>query len=537
MSAKASTPVRPRVISEPLGGSALSLAVQTRGLPAELQLWRPSSLDGWREHAERVRNGASAQWLEAIRPAIAANGLAAKRLERVVGTGAGIDRGIVVTTGQQPGLFGGPLYTLAKALSALGLADALERTLGIPTAPVFWAATDDADFLEACVAHVTDADGLRELKVETRPPAGTAMADAPLGDVTALLDQLRKASGSAAHSAFFELAHTAFSGKRTMGDAYVRLLRGLLEPLGIAVMDASHPAVRDAARPILQEAIDRAPEVARATAECAAAIHRAGFEPQVEDDRGLTLVFATERGGIKRRLSVEEAGKVGRSGRPKAVLSPNVLLRPVVERALLPTVAYVAGPGELAYFTQANAVAAALDRAPVVGVPRWSCTIIEPFAERALQRLGVEYLEVRDLHGLERRLATASLPESVAAAWKRLQEQLHASVRELGAAVESASLMPPTVIEGLERSLAHRMSRAERRLIAAAKRRDDRVRRDLAMLSAALFPHGQRQERVLNYIPMLARSGEALLEEMQGAAATHARSLLDAERPEPVAAR
>jgi len=540
MSAKASTPVRPRVLTEPLGGSPLSLAVQARRLPADLQLWRPSSQDAWRAHADRVRHGASAQWLDAIRPAIAASGVAAKRLERVAGVGGGAgggtDRGIVVTTGQQPGLFGGPLYTLAKALSALGLADALERTLGIPAAPVFWAATDDADFLEACVAHVADAEGLRELKLDGRPPAGTPMADVPLGDMKALLEQLRKASGSAAHSAFFELAPTSFAGKRTLGEAYVLLLRGLLEPLGIAVMDASHPSVRDAARPILTEALERAPDIAVATADRAAAIRRAGFEPQVEDDRGLSLVFVIEK-GIKRRLSVEESRALARAVSPGTALSPNVLLRPVVERALLPTVAYVAGPGELAYFTQANAVAAALDREPVVGVPRWSCTVIEPFAERALRRLGVEYLEVRNLHALERRLATASLPEGVAASWKRLQEHVHSSVRELAAAVESESLMPPTVMEGLERSLAHRLTRAERRLIAAAKRRDERVRRDLAVLSAALFPHGQRQERVLNYIPMLARSGEALLDEMRAAAATHARSLLDAERPEPVAAR
>lgn len=534
MSPKDPTSARPRVITEPLGGSPLSLAVQSGRLPGDLQLWRPETLGAWKEHADRVRNDTPPAWLDAIRPAMTPGGAAAKRLERVATTGAGPARGIVVTTGQQPGLFGGPLYTLAKALGALGLADALERQLDIPVAPVFWAATDDADFLEACVAHLADADGLHQLKLDERPPAGTPMADAPLGDVTALLEQLRKASGSAAHGEFFDVARTSFSGNRTLGEAYVRLLRGLLEPLGIAVMDASHPAVRDAARPILAEALERAPDIAVATADRAAALRRAGFEPQVEDARGLSLVFVIEK-GIKRRLSVEEARKFGRAGEAasKAALSPNVLLRPVVERALLPTVAYVAGPGELAYFTQANAVAAALDRARVVGVPRWSCTVIEPFAERALRRLGVDYLEVKELHALERRLATASLPEQVAAAWKRLQEQVQKSVRDLGAAVDSTSLMPPTVIAGLERSLAHRLSRAERRLIAAAKRRDENVRRDLGVASAALFPLGQRQERVLNYIPMLARSGDGLLEEMRIAAATHALSLVDAKRPEP----
>jgi bacillithiol biosynthesis cysteine-adding enzyme BshC len=529
------TPARSRVITEPLGGSPLALAVQTRQLPSSLQPWWPSSLDEWRGQVERVRPApvkGRDTWLDAIRPALAPSGAASERLDRVVA-----ERGIVVTTGQQAGLLGGPLYTLAKAITSLCLADAIEQTLGIPAAPVFWAATDDADFLEASVAYVADADGLQGLKLEKRPPAGTPLSLAPLGaEVKPLLEHLRTACGSAAHAAYFELARTAFTRERTLGDAYVRLLRELLEPLGIAVMDSSHRAYRDAARPILTEALRRAAEIARATSERAAAIRQAGFEPQVEDDRGLSLVFALEN-GVKRRLSVEDARKYASADASQPALLPNVLLRPLVERELFPSVCYVAGPGELAYFTQANAVAGALGRDRVVGVPRWSCTIIEPFAERALRRLGVQYHEVRDIHALERRLATAALPDSVAAAWKRLQEQVRDSVRVLGAAVQDVSLMPPSVIEGLERSLAHRLGRAERRLIAAAKRRDERVRRDLEVVSAALFPMGKRQERVLNYIPMLTRGGEALVEDMKREAATHALSLLHAERAEPVAAR
>lgn len=519
-----------RVVSEALGGSPLSLAVQTRRLPADIQPWWPTTTDDWRTHADRVRKAASSKWLEVLRPALAPSGPAAERLHH-----AAAERGIVVTTGQQAGLFGGPLYTLSKALTALSLAEALEQQLGIPAAPVFWAATDDADFLEAAVASAADADGLHEFRLASAPPAGTPMSLAPLADVRPLLARLRRAAGSAAYSEYFELTREAFTRERTLGAAYVRLLRALLEPLGIAVLDSSHEAYRDAARPILTEALGKAAEVARATAERAAAIRRAGFEPQVEDDRGLSLVFAIEK-GVKRRLSVDNAPALSHTS-ARADLAPNVLLRPVVERELLPTVAYAAGPGELAYFAQSNAVASALGREQVVGVPRWSGTVIEPFADRALRRLGVAHHEVRDLHGLERRLATAALPERVATAWKRLQEQVHESVRALGSAVREEALMPPAVIEGLERSLAHRLSRGERRLLAAAKRRDERVRHDLMVVSAALYPRGQRQERVLNYIPMLSRAGSELLNDMRREAASHARALVEAEKPEAVAAR
>lgn len=522
-----SKPTHSRVITEPLGGSPFSLAVQTRRLPAELQPSWPSTLDEWKAHAGRVRGGANNGWYEALGPAFTASGPAAQRMERSAN-----GKGIVVTTGQQAALFGGPLYTLAKALTALGLADTLEQQLGIPVAPVFWAATDDADFLEASVTSAADADGLRELKLDKRPPAGTPMALAPLLDVQPLLERLRKACGSAAHAAYFELAREAFTEERSMGDAYVRLVRGLLEPLGIAVMDSSHKSYRVAARPILTDALRRAPEIARASAERAAAIRALGFEPQVEDERGLSLVYVIEN-GVKRRVPVDEAGKV--AGASTLILAPNVLLRPVVEREILPTAAYVGGPAELAYFAQANAVASVLGRDQLVGVPRWSCTVIEPFAERALERLGARSDEVRDLAALERRLATAALPENVASKWKRLGEQVRTSVQELNRAVQEAKLLPPTVIEGLERSIAHKLSRTERRLLAAVKRREERLRRDLNTVSAALFPLGQRQERVLNYVPMLARGGPQLIDDMSSAARAHALSLVRAERAEPVA--
>lgn len=514
-----------RVLSEPLGGSALSQAVQRGELPTELQPFRPTTHSEWRDHAGKVRRGASPRWLEQLRPAFSPSGRAAERLERVAA-----EQGIVVTTGQQAGLFGGPLYTLAKALSALGLADALERELGIPAAPVFWAATDDADFLEASVIHVAHADGLLELRSQAAPPAGTPMAAAPLGDVTPLLEQLRAACGSASHASYFEAARAAYRPDATVGGAYVELLRALLEPLGIAVMDSSHPAYLSTARETMTRALQRAPELAHATSANADAIRALGFEPQVVDDRGLALVFLAD-GSTKRRLSVDEARALGQGGAPaSATLSPNVLLRPVVERALLPTVAYVAGPGELAYFAQVKVVASVLDLPAPVAVPRWSGTVIEPFAARALQRLQVSAEEVRDVHALERRLAVEALPDGVSSAWKRVGDDLHAALTSLDRAVAEVQLVPPAVLEGLRRSLTHRLARAERRLLAAMKRRNESVRRDLTVARDALYPLGKRQERVLNFIPMLTRHGETLLNDLTAAAAAHAASLVASPR-------
>lgn len=516
-----------RVISEPLGGSGLSKAVQDGRLPLALQPWRPSSAAQWREHVERLRPR-TGSWAATLGPAISASGPAAARLDAVIAA-----RGVLVTTGQQAALFGGPQYTLAKALTALALADTIQQETGVPAAPLFWAATDDADFLEASVAHVADADGVRALRLSSRPPPGTMMSATPLrrAEIDALFGELRRACGSAAHAEYLDMARSAFSGRAPLGGAYVALMRALLEPLGIPVFDSSHDAYRAAARPLLAEALMSAGAIAAALAENAAAIRAAGFEPQVQDDRGMSLVFEV-REGKKRRIGLGEVAAAGNA----PALSPNVLLRPLTERELMPTVAYVGGPGEIAYFTQANAVAAALHRAPLVVVPRWSCTVIERFADRSLRRLGVDWRELKDVHALERRLAVSALPSDVASAWKQLRERVHTALEEFAAAAGRHDLLEPPVLEGLARTIDHKLSRGERRLLAAARRRDQRARRDLAVASAALFPLGARQERVLNFIPMLARGGGALLDAMRHAAAAHASTLVRTARREAAAA-
>ncbi|MGH7638302.1 MAG: bacillithiol biosynthesis protein BshC [Gemmatimonadaceae bacterium] len=517
-----------QVITEPLGGSPLSRAMQQRSLTPTLHPWSPETKEEWAAHVTRARRRAATDWYARIESAIDPRGPAATRVARVVA-----ERGVLVTTGQQAALFGGPLYTIAKALTALTLADAIEAQLGVPAAPLFWAATDDADWVEARAAHVADGDGLHELALAAPPPAGTIMAHVklPRHEMRALTAGLKRSCGSATDPRYLALASAAFSAG-TLGGAYVSFLRELLQPLGIAVFDSSHDAYRQAARPMLLGALASAEAIARALAEQAAEIRRAGFEPQVQDERGLSLVFEIVA-GTKRRLAIDEAK---RAGDRTTALAPNVLLRPLVERELMPTVTYVGGPGEIAYFTQTNAVARSLDCDPLVVAPRWSGTVIEPFAARALRRLGVEWRDVKDLHTLERRLAAAALPRDVAAAWKRLREQLHASMRDVADAVGRHDLLEPPVLEGLERGIEHRLSRGERRLLAAVKRREERTRRDLGAVSAALFPLGGRQERVLNYVPMLCREGETLMQQLRSAAAEHAASVLRAAPAEAVAA-
>src|SRR5579884_1247638 len=207
---------QPVIRTEQLGGSPLSRAAQA----GQLDRWyppRPRDLSAWKAHCRTVTDSIDPGWRDRLGPAFGARGPAAERLDA-----AASGRGLVVTTGQQPGLFGGPLMTLIKAVSARALADALTFSLGIPVAPVFWAATDDADFDEAARVSVALPDGARELTLDPTAPAGTPMANVAMGDdVARLRDVLRQACGSAPHPAFLEAAERVYHPGASVGDAYV----------------------------------------------------------------------------------------------------------------------------------------------------------------------------------------------------------------------------------------------------------------------------------------------------------------------------
>lgn len=511
-----------RVISQEIAGSALASAAQ-RGLASEWYPERPHGADGWRSYLEGVaaahRSGA---WLPLLASAFGARGNAASRLDRVAKAG-----GVVVSTGQQAALFGGPLYTLIKALSALAVADALEQETGVPAAPVFWAATDDADYEEACWAAFALTGGLRTVRLPPADRAGVPMNRVPLRGVEPLFDALVTASGSAVDSRPIEIVRETFTSGATLGNAYLRLLRDVLEPLSIPVLDASHAAVREGAVPMLRRALERAGDLERALRARHDAIRAGGYVPQVEHLPDLTLVFAEQPDGEKRRIPVREASQ--HTGSTAASLGPNVLLRPVIERFLMPSACYVAGPGEFAYFAQVSAVADTLQSARPLPVPRWSATILEPRIERLLDRLGLTREELRDKQGVETRLARAALPTSVHATLRALRKDLASGVAALEES-DRDKLVPAASLEGVRHSIEHRLDRLERRYAAGVKRRQVEMMRDVSTAAAALYPNGKPQERVLNFIPFLARYGAPLLDAMRSEAATYARSLLGASK-------
>ncbi|MEP7065939.1 MAG: bacillithiol biosynthesis BshC [Gemmatimonadota bacterium] len=513
----------PLVVTMPFGGARLTRAALAGTVPPQWCAQAPHGANGWGARAREVMADAKVRdWAGVLAPALAATGAAAERLARSAG-----GKGVVVTTGQQPGLFGGPVYTWSKALSALTLADALERETGIPTAPVFWAATYDADFAEASASYVILNGNLLRLQQPPPEKADFSMRDTPLGDVSALIRSLEQASGSAVAHGPLEAVREAYGSHQTVGLAYVRLLRTILEPLGIAVLDAGHAAVRRASHDFLRQGLRRASDIDAALTAREQELRDRGFEPPVAHVRGLSTVFRySDR--TRSRIPIADALTIDED----VELEANVVMRPVAERAILPTVAYVGGPGEVAYFAQATAIAQALGADVPLVVPRWSGMVIEPHVQRLLGRHSLTPDELRDPHAAESRLARAQLSPSVRdvlARYAKEADALNDSLHEAVATDSRGPLVPDAVLDGARHHIAHRIERLERRIVAAAKRRESATMRDIEIARTSLFPLGKPQERVLNFIPMLARHGEPLLAQMRARAGELADVILTGE--------
>lgn len=515
----------PRVISVPVSLPNAARRAAEGGAAAAWYEPVPRDAAAWRARAAAVRDEFAHQhagWAAALGPALDRSGAAAERLARVVE-----GRGIVVTTGQQPGLFGGPIYTWSKALSAIALADAIEDATDIPTVALYWAATYDADFAEASVTHVSADGEVLTLAAPAPEIGGRGMRDTPLGDVRALFDALAGTAGAAAAPHVLDLVRQAYGARATVGGAFVALLRDLLEPLGMPVLDAGHPAVRVLERPLLARALAEAPAVDRALRARDDELRQMGCTPQVAYVPGLSVVFepaSDGRPGGRRRVPIDAATDVARGTAP---LEPNVLLRPVAERAILPTVAYVAGPGELAYFAQSTAVANALGAARPLAVPRWSGVIIEPHVQRILDRYRLQVEDLRDPHAALGRLVRERVPPEVVQALAGYRAALDEAASRFANVIETTAppLVPRAVADGVRHNIAHRLDRLERRIAAATKRREAELAHQVAVARASLMPLDQPQERILNLMPLLARHGMPLLDAMLERARAHVDSL------------
>jgi bacillithiol biosynthesis cysteine-adding enzyme BshC len=442
----------------------------------------------------------------------------------------------VLTTGQQPGLFTGPLYTLYKAISTAALARVLERQWQRPVVPVFWVAGDDHDFTEASQASwITGEGALVTAGLPPRPPEAplTPMYRQPLGaEVERVLESLAAdLPASEFREATLTWLRRHYQPTATVAGSFGDALAELVAPLGVAVLDSTHPSVKRAAARHLVRALGLARELDRDLGHRADELRMAGADPDVPVGDGATLVMLEGAQG-RDRLMLDDGGFITRRSRERFELgalqhiaateperlSPNVLLRPVIESALLPTVAYLAGPGELSYLALTPPVYERMRIPRQLALPRWSGILVEPRVERVLQKFSIELDDLLEPAGaLEAKLVRSQLPAEAVDAIGHLRAALEAGYEALG---RSATEIDPTLVRPVQGAKNQGLSGVhdiERKLLQHLKRRQEIELSQITKARTMVLPDNKPQERVLTVAPFLARYGPSLLSELSEA--------------------
>ena len=436
---------------------------------------------------------------------------------------------VAVVTGQQAGLFGGPLFTLLKAVTAIRLAERLREEHGVPAVAIFWIDAEDHDWEEVKACAVFDAElNVRELSAGDPPGARhQPVARVPLDDsIAAAVNGLEAAlHGTEFSPQLLEAVRHAYRPGTGMADAFGIFLEAALGPRGLIAYDAADPAAKPLVAHVFAREVERAGETSRLATETGERLQARGYHAQVAPHHDSLSLFHLNDGRepIRRTapgFSVGErmesaAALLARVRQQPEAFSPNVLLRPIVQDTLFPTVCYVAGPNELAYLAQLGRVYDAFGVPMPLVQQRASATIVDSNAMRFLTRheFPLEALRAQDEAALNALLESqlppsveASLQDAVRAVEERLQ-QVAAEVAQLDA-----------TLEGAARSTLSRMQDDVKKLhgkvIQAAKRKHETLRRQFHHAQAQAFPGGHPQERTIGCVYFLNKYGPTLVDRL-----------------------
>jgi len=442
---------------------------------------------------------------------------------------------LAVVTGQQVGLFGGPMFAIYKALTAVKLAEEATKA-GVDAVPVFWLATYDHDLAEVNHVSIPSAEGAPQLlATSSRSVAGAPVSAVRLGEeIVPVVEQAAALLGETEVTA---ILRECYRPGETLGTAFARLYAKLFAESGVIVLDASDPELHRVVEPIYRAAVERAGELETALLARGEALEAAGYHQQVKVTSSSVLLFTLQNGArtaIHRRGNGENAEFVigsdasaetltqaellARISSSPELFSPNVLLRPIVEDYLLPTLAYTGGAAEAAYFAQAGAVYEHLLGRVTPIIPRFSATIVEPKAQRMLEKFG---MSVPDAFAgpdvLRRELAARSLPGDLQAAFDSAKLSLEQNFSTIK---QKLSKLDPTLVDAAETAGSKMQYQLERLYTQAARaeaQKSELVTRKAELLSHSLYPEKGLQERGIAGIYFIARYGRELLGQLQDA--------------------
>ena len=436
-----------------------------------------------------------------------------------------------VVTGQQVGLFSGPLYTIYKAITAIKLAEYLSQNAGEPVVPIFWLASDDHDFAE--INHVDLLNQANQVtRVSYDPPASSTRI--PAADILLTQDIVTciQAFDAATQDSEFKqsvLSHlsAAYRAGESIATAFACWLTRLFKPYGLIIIDASHPDLKKLGAKVFRTEIqDGSPSTVRAL-ESSQDLQQSGYKAQVGVHAGILNLFYGER--ERQSIHVQD-GQYHIKGTPGAFtrqalldllesnpqrFSPNVLLRPLYQDALLPTVAYVGGPAEIAYFAQMKGIYDSFGMHMPVLYPRKTVTILEKKIDTVLTNY---QLRVQDVWRTDDKLINEAVQKNIPVA---IDESIGLAATHLAGDFEAIKEQVMAFDASLEKTVDMSLGKMNQQLeflrkkvLKTAKQRDAIITQQLSKAMHNLYPNNHLQERVFNITPLLMKYGYGLMEQL-----------------------
>ena len=436
---------------------------------------------------------------------------------------------IAVVTGQQVGLFTGPLYTPYKTITALALTRRLAEETGRPVVPVFWVEGEDHNFEEVAGVRLLRRNEPVSLRYERpagedRQPVGRHVLTPAIEEVTDRLDEVLP--GSDFKPRLMEAIRSAYRPGARLEDAFVHLMQALFPETGIVFINPDDARLKAQSASLFRRELEGGNALSDRV-NAAGERLKGNYHAQVQA-RPTNLFLLEEEG----RLALDqENGQFQLRSTDRTLsradllrlleddpgrFSPNVVLRPLMQDTLLPTAAYVAGPGEVSYFAQYRSAYEWAELPMPLIYPRASVTLVESKVQKVLDRYELSVPAfTQDLDRLFQQVALDEMEKEIDDLFEDAGRQLHKAINTLKSRLGEVDATLAQSAEATRTALMKEVDQLKSRVVRAEKRNQDDVRAQLEKARVNLFPAGLPQERALNALYFLNKYSPSLLGELE----------------------
>jgi bacillithiol synthase len=436
------------------------------------------------------------------------------------------DGAVAVVTGQQVGLFGGPAYSVYKAITAVRLSRELTER-GFDAVPVFWLATEDHDLAEVNHSFVPKRGGFERFELPVSGPQDRRVGDIRLGEeVREIASRVSALLAGPCAEKVGQWISEAYAPEETLGSAFGKLMTRVFAGRGLIFLDPMSPELHRLSLPVMRRAVAEHTALAADLVARSEALERAGFHAQVKVTRQSTLLFRIING---QRLALRPANGGLAAGTETESLedtlhaleanpdnfSPSALLRPVIQDSLLPTVAYIAGAAEGAYHAQTSLLyKKLLGCAPAI-LPRAGFTLVPQHVTSLLKKYNLDVREAfQGRHKLRARLEAEALPQALSARFDESERSIKSAVESLREPIGKLDQTLLGALENASEKMLYQFNALRAKAGRAEGFRTGVVETHENEIANSLFPENALQERSFGLLAFLASEGPELLDEL-----------------------